>query len=169
MSQALFIATVYLYFIVFHIPLMRLFQSQVQATVSFDAGLKDEIMAISVCCESTFQLMHTTDAYVSSSSWKGMPTVLLEASASGLPIVATDVGGNREVVVDGVTGFLVPPRNPEALAEAMLRMMNLPEEKRREMGRAARKHVEENFSLDHVVDLWEALYKELLERKGKKQ
>ena len=115
------------------------------------------------------QLMNAADAYVMSSSWEGMPMVLLEASATGLPIVATDVGGNREVVLDGVTGFLVPPRNPEALAEAMLRMMNLPEEKRREMGRAARKHVEENFSLDHVVDLWEALYKELLERKGRKQ
>jgi glycosyltransferase involved in cell wall biosynthesis len=97
-----------------------------------------------------------------------MPNVLLEASATGLPIVATDVGGNREVVLDGITGFLVPPRNPEALAEAMLRMMDLPEEKRREMGKAARKHVEDNFSLDRVVDMWEALYKELLEQKGRR-
>ena len=115
------------------------------------------------------QLMNAADAYVMSSSWEGMPMVLLEASATGLPIVATDVGGNREVVLDGVTGFLVPPRNPEALAQAMLRMMELSEEKRRELGRAARKHVEENFSLDRVVDMWEALYKELLERKGRKQ
>jgi len=115
------------------------------------------------------QLMNAADAYVMSSSWEGMPIVLLEASATGLPIVATDVGGNREVVLDGVTGFLVPPRNPEALAQAMLRMMDLSEEKRQEMGRAARKHVEENFSLDRVVDMWEALYSELLERKGRKQ
>jgi len=113
------------------------------------------------------QLMNAADAYVMSSSWEGMPMVLLEASATGLPIVATDVGGNREVVLDGITGFLVPPRNPEALAEAMLRMMDLPEEKRREMGKAAHKHVEENFSLDRVVDMWEALYKELLEQKGR--
>jgi len=114
------------------------------------------------------QLMNAADAYVMSSSWEGMPMVLLEASATGLPIVATDVGGNREVVLDGITGFLVPPRNPEALAEAMLRMMDLPEEKRREMGKAARKHIEENFSLDRVVDMWEALYKELLEQKGRR-
>jgi len=114
------------------------------------------------------QLMNAADAYVMSSSWEGMPNVLLEASATGLPIVATDVGGNREIVLDGVTGFLVPPRNPEALAEAMLRMTDLPEEKRREMGKAARKHIEENFSLDRVVDMWEALYKELLEQKGRR-
>jgi glycosyltransferase involved in cell wall biosynthesis len=114
------------------------------------------------------QLMNAADAYVMSSAWEGMPNVLLEASATGLPIVATDVGGNREVVLDGITGFLVPPRNPEALAEAVLRMMDLPEEKRREMGKAARKHVEDNFSLDRVVDMWEALYKELLEQKGRR-
>jgi glycosyltransferase involved in cell wall biosynthesis len=114
------------------------------------------------------QLMNAADAYVMSSSWEGMPNVLLEASATGLPIVATDVGGNREVVLDGITGFLVPPRNPEALAEAVLRMMDLPEEKRREMGKAARKHVEDNFSLDRIVDMWEALYKELLEQKGRR-
>jgi len=111
------------------------------------------------------QLMNAADAYVMSSSWEGMPMVLLEASATGLPIVATDVGGNGEIVLNGITGFLVPARNPEALAEAMLRMMGLPEEKRREMGQAARKHVKENFSLDRVVDMWEALYRELLERK----
>jgi len=131
-------------------------------------GIKERVKFLGIRCDIS-QLMNAADAYVMSSSWEGMPNVLLEASATELPVVATDVGGNREVVVDGVTGFLVPPRNSEALAEAMLRMMNLPEEKRREMGKAARKHVEENFSLDHVVDLWEALYKELLERKGKKQ
>jgi len=93
--------------------------------------------------------MNAADAYV----FKGMPNVLLEASATGLPIVATDVDGNSEIVLNGITGFLAPARNPEALAEAMLRMMGLPEEKRREMGQAARKHVEENFSLDRVVDM----------------
>ena len=95
--------------------------------------------------------------------------MLIETLATVFPIVATDVGGNREVVLDGVTGFLVPRWNPEALAQAMLGMMDLSEEKRQEMGRAARKHVEENFSLDRVVDMWEALYRELLERKGRKQ
>jgi glycosyltransferase involved in cell wall biosynthesis len=112
------------------------------------------------------QLMNAADAYVMSSSREGMPNVLLEASATGLPIVATDVGGNREIVLDGVTGFLVPPRNPEALARAMLRIMDLSDEERKEMGKRARKHIEFKFNLDRVVDLWEILYYELLEKKG---
>jgi len=111
-------------------------------------------------------LMNAADAYVISSAWEGMPMVLLEAAASGLPIVATDVGGNSEVVIDGKTGFLVPPKDPDALAQAMLRLMGLPPEERRRMGAVARQHIEANYSLDRVVDQWEALYTELLERNG---
>lgn len=111
-------------------------------------------------------LMNAADAYVMSSAWEGMPNVLLEASATGLPIVATDVGGNREVVVDGKSGFRVPPHHPEALARAMLRMMTLPEAERKQMGKAGRRYVEEHYSLEHIVDTWEELYKDLLQRKG---
>ena len=115
------------------------------------------------------ELMNAADAYLMSSIWEGMPMVLLEASASELPIVATDVGGNREVVLDGTTGFLVPPNDSEALAQAMLRLMSLSGEERRRMGKLARQHIEAHYSLNRVVDMWEALYKELLERKGRKQ
>ena len=108
------------------------------------------------------QLMNAADAYVMSSAWEGMANVLLEASASALPIVATDVGGNGEIVIDGETGFLVPPKNPNKLAQAMLRLMSLPQEERKHMGERARQYVEENFSLERVVDRWECLYRELL-------
>lgn len=111
------------------------------------------------------ELMNAADAYVMSSAWEGMPLALLEAHASGLPVVATNVGGNSEIVIDGKTGFLVPPRNPEALAQAMIRLMELPEEEKQIMGKLARQHVETNFSLDRVVDLWESLYLELLKEK----
>jgi len=113
------------------------------------------------------QLMNAADAYVMSSEWEGMPMVLLEASACGLPIVATNVGGNAEIVLDGQTGFLVPPKSPEALSQAMLRMMDLPEEVREKMGKQARKRIESNFSLDRIVDCWEALYYELLNRSSR--
>lgn len=111
-------------------------------------------------------LMNAADAYVMSSAWEGMPLVLLEASAAGLPIVATDVGGNREVVVDGESGFLAPPQNPDALAGSMLQMMALPDAERRRMGEAGRKHIMEHYSLEHIVDTWGALYSDLLRKKG---
>ena len=111
-------------------------------------------------------LMNAADAYVLSSAWEGMPMVLLEASACGLPIVATDVGGNSEVVLDGRTGYIVPSRNPEALALAMEKMMALSPEQRSEMGEAGRAHIEDNYSLDRVVSKWEELYKEFFFRKG---
>lgn len=113
-------------------------------------------------------LMNAADAYVMSSAWEGMPMVLLEAGASGLPIVATDVGGNREVVLDGKTGFLVSPKDPKALAQAMLRLMNLAPEVRKQMGEAARQYIEANYSLERIVDQWERLYRELLAKKGVK-
>ncbi len=110
-------------------------------------------------------LLNAADAYVMSSAWEGMPNVILEAASTGLPIVATDVGGNSEIVVHGKTGFLVPPRDPTASAKAMLELVNLSEEERRKMGEEARKHTEENFNLERVVGMWETLYRELLEKK----
>lgn len=112
------------------------------------------------------QLMNAADAYVMSSAWEGMPMVLLEAAAVGLPVVATDVGGNREIVRDGYTGLLVPPRDHESLARAMVHLMSLPDAARRAMGQAARAYVEAHYGLERVVDQWEKLYRNCLRCKG---
>ena len=130
-----------------------------------DLGIKENVKFLGIR-RDVADLMCASDSYVISSAWEGMANVLLEASASALPIVATDVGGNREVVRDGETGFLVPPKAPVALADAMLRLMSLPEEERRRMGEAGRRYIEANYSLDRVVEMWEELYRELLSRKG---
>jgi glycosyltransferase involved in cell wall biosynthesis len=111
-------------------------------------------------------LLNAADAFVLPSLWEGMPLTLLEASAAALPIVATDVGGNSEVVLDGKTGYLVPPQEAKALTQAMLRVMLLSENDRIAMGLAGRAHVVQNFDLEQVVDRWESLYRELLQRKG---
>jgi glycosyltransferase involved in cell wall biosynthesis len=109
------------------------------------------------------RLMNAADAYVMSSAWEGLPMVLLEAAATGLPIVATDVGGNGEIVVEGRTGTLIAERDVGALADAMTRLMTLPGTQRRRMGVSARDHVLRGFSLPGVIDRWERLYRELLE------
>lgn len=112
-------------------------------------------------------LMNAADAFLLSSAWEGLPMVLLEAAAVGLPIVATEVGGNAEVVREGISGFLVPPGDHQALAGAMIRMMRLPEGERRKMGEAGRSHVRERYEIERVVDQWEALYVELLGASGR--
>jgi glycosyltransferase involved in cell wall biosynthesis len=111
-------------------------------------------------------VMSAADGYVMSSAWEGMPMVLLEAAAAGLPIVATAVGGNGEVVRDGESGFLVPARDAQALGSTMLRLMTCPEAQRRAMGERGREHVRANYGLHRVAERWERVYWDALARKG---
>jgi glycosyltransferase involved in cell wall biosynthesis len=104
-------------------------------------------------------LMQGADAYVLSSRWEGLPMVLLEAAASSLPIVATDVAGARSAVLDGVSGIRVAVEQPGELRAAMDALMRLPAAERLAMGRAGRAHAVETFDLERVVDRWEALYR----------
>jgi glycosyltransferase involved in cell wall biosynthesis len=111
-------------------------------------------------------VMSAADGYVMSSAWEGMPMVLLEAAAAGLPIVATMAGGNHEVVRNEETGFVVPVRDSEALGLAMLRLMALPEAERRSMGERGAEHVRAHYGLSRVAERWEQLYWDALARKG---
>jgi glycosyltransferase involved in cell wall biosynthesis len=111
-------------------------------------------------------LLSAADAYVMSSAWEGMPMVLLEAAAGGLPIVATRVGGNAEVVLDQETGFLVPPRDAQALAAAMVRLMDLTESERLRLGERGREHIRNRYGLTRVVEQWEDVYRTAMARRG---
>ncbi len=91
---------------------------------------------------------------------EGVPKSLLEAAASGKPLIATDMPGCRDVVVNEETGLLVPPRDPTALAEAIIRLAGDPALRRR-LGQAARVRVEERFSIDQVIDQTLSLYRSL--------
>ena len=108
--------------------------------------------------------MQAADAFVLSSRWEGLPMSLLEAGACGLPAVATDVAGSREVLVHGETGSLVPAADCLALGTAMNRMMRLDSDARSAMGREARRRISQHFSLNSVLDRWESLYRERLSR-----
>jgi len=93
---------------------------------------------------------------------EGLPKTLLEAAACGVPMVATDVPGCREVVVDGRNGLLVPARDASALADAIERLVSEPAT-RREMGRAARADAVAKFSEPVVIERMLALYRSMLE------
>ncbi len=139
-------------------------QEETEALVR-ELGLADSVRFLGVRSDIP-EVMSAADGYVLSSAWEGMPMVLLEAAAAGLPTVATRVGGNHEVVRDGETGFLVPPSDDAALTEAMLKLMALPVSERRAMGDAGHHHVRSHYGLGRVAERWEELYREVLARKG---
>jgi glycosyltransferase involved in cell wall biosynthesis len=95
--------------------------------------------------------------FVLPSRSEGIPLTALEAMACGLPVVATRVGGLPEVVDEGVTGLLVPPADPAALADAMVAIGSDPDRCDR-MGRAGRRRAEERFDVRRMVAEYEALY-----------
>ena len=82
---------------------------------------------------------------------EGMSNVLLEAAASGRPLITSDIPGCREAVEDGVSGLLCPPKDADALCETMQRFAQLPVDLRAEMGRCSRQLMERKFSKTAVV------------------
>ena len=107
--------------------------------------------------------MQAADGFVLSSRMEGLPMSLLEAAACAVPAVATDVHGTREAILDGQTGWLASAGSPHALRDSMSLMMQTPWQKRKAMGECARQSVIEHFSLDAVLDRWEALFTDLLQ------
>jgi glycosyltransferase involved in cell wall biosynthesis len=107
-------------------------------------------------------LMSAADGLVLSSRVEGLPMVLLEAASCGLPAVATDVGGVREALIDGETGFVCPAGDTRALGAAMARLAALPADVRAQMGRRAREHAVESFTFARTATEWERTYRELL-------
>lgn len=109
------------------------------------------------------ELMAAFDIFALSSLWEGLPRVLPQAMATGLPIVTTAADGNAEAVEDGVTGLVVPAGEPPALAAALLRLLDDPA-LAQQMGDTGRARVDE-FSATRMVDQIAALYTEILARK----
>ena len=91
-------------------------------------------------------LMQSSDLLAISSRWEGFPYIVIEALANQLPIVATDVGGIREAVIDGQTGWLVPPDDTQALAAALDRSMS-DADARRYRGQNGRRLYEDRFDI----------------------
>ncbi len=106
--------------------------------------------------------LQAADGFVLASRWEGLPMALLEASSCALPSVVSDVPGNNEIISHSLSGILVPPANPDALAAGMARLLQMHPEERAIMGKEARESVVARYHLDRVMDQWIALYAGLL-------
>ena len=107
------------------------------------------------------QRLKDSDVFVLATRWEGFPRSILEAMRAGLPVVATDVGGCRESVVDGETGFLVPREDPVQLRDRLRLLIDSPE-LRVQMGQKGRKRFEENFTFEGMYERTVAVYREVL-------
>jgi len=126
----------------------------IEGRVKF-TGLRRDIPAI----------LAITDVFVLSTLWEGLPIVLLEAMAAAKPVIASDVDGNREVVVNEETGLLVPPGNPEALAQTIIRLAKEPQ-KAKEMGQKGLERAKRHFSMELMCQQIANLYTELAKSQG---
>jgi Glycosyltransferase len=88
------------------------------------------------------------------------PTVVLEAMAAGRPVIANAHGGSTELVIDGRTGMLVPPGQAEAMAAAIISMIDQPA-RAQEMGHEGRRRIEQQFSLERFITRWSQIYADL--------
>jgi len=106
------------------------------------------------------KLLKLMDIYVQTSLYEGMSNTILEAMAAGLPVIATSVGGNNEIVINKKTGILIPPKNLEALSKAIICLYVDPE-KRKEYGKHGHLRVKHSFSMEKMVTSYQDLYDNL--------
>ncbi|HUT25496.1 MAG TPA: glycosyltransferase [Sumerlaeia bacterium] len=114
------------------------------------------------------RLLRAFDLYVLSSVTEGLSLSILEAMAAGRAVVATRVGGNPELLEDGKAGILVPAQDPEAMADAVARLLKDPEE-RRTLGERARARAREVFDVHPIARRLEEIYERALEERGRKR
>ena len=117
----------------------------------FTVGMKEDVN----------EFLRHLDIFVLPSRMEGCPVALLEAMATGLACVATDIPGNRDLIVNDESGLLVPPEDPKSLAAALRRLVASPALRRR-LGRAARRRCVEHFSTQQEAERYMALYDEVL-------
>lgn len=134
--------------------------------------LEQTVEALGICpfvtfygvCHNVPELLRKLDIFVLSSTTEGISLTLLEAMASELPIVATNVGGNPEVVIEGETGYLVPPQNSEEIATKLLCLIN-DGDLRRQMGVRGRERVISHFSIEETAKKYADLYCSVLTKR----
>jgi glycosyltransferase involved in cell wall biosynthesis len=123
-------------------------------------GLREKVHLLGMRSDIP-EILNAADVFVLSSDWEGNPLSVMEAMAAGTPVISTAVGGVPELVEDGESGVLVPPRDAQALASAMQFMLeNL--DVRTSMGRAAARRAVEHFDVKVMTEAYEELYRATL-------
>lgn len=111
--------------------------------------------------DAVHQNMKQVDIFLHAAVSEGFCNAVIEAQGLQLPVVVSDAGGLTENIEDGVTGYVVPRRNPDAIAEKLLRLMDDPDLRRR-MGQAGRERVEQHFKIDEQISAFERLYRQVV-------
>ena len=107
------------------------------------------------------QLLEKVTVGVISSDSEGLSNAIMEYMAMGLPVVATDVGGNAELVIDGTTGWIVPPDDDLKMAKAVIKTIRSPE-KAEQMGQSGYEFIENNFSIQKMIEKTDHFYRKML-------
>lgn len=115
--------------------------------------------------ENIPEILAITDISVINSTTEGISQTIMESMAAGKPVIATRVGGNVDLVKNGVSGILVPAKNPKKMAEALLKLLNN-KKLREKMGKEGIKRAKEKFNIKRVVKEYEQVYEQLLKKKG---
>jgi glycosyltransferase involved in cell wall biosynthesis len=139
---------------------------------SLAAKLKNQVDSLGIGDNVVFagfrrdipKLLHELDILVHPASMEGLGVAILQAMAAGVPVVATPVGGIPEAVKDGVNGYLVPPKDSDAIADAVIRLLADPELRAR-MGSSGRAIVEDLFCPERMVEGFLSVYRDVIDSK----
>jgi len=131
-------------------------------SLAIEGGIRPHIKFLGECSDTT-TLLAAADFGLLTSHEEGFSNAILEGMAAGLPMIVTDVGGNPEAVIDGVTGLVVPSRNPDAIGEAILRLAGDVSFRVR-LGQAGRTRAQAEFSMERCVSAHDELYRSLLDK-----
>ena len=140
-------------------PLLQKLTEQVRSV-----GLEKQVIFLGrVDRKKLIQIYQNATIQVVPSIYEGLPTVLLEAMACGLPVVATNIGGNRDIISSNVNGLLVPPRSPEEMAQMIIMLWN-DESLRKKIGDSARETILKKYTWDIIVNDFVNVYEGLLQK-----
>ena len=151
----------------FHLTVLGDGAGRVDFERGLDAGSLSEYVTMTGSVADARKVFRQSDMRVSTSVWEGMPLALLEAMSEGLPVVASDVVGNRDVVEDGKSGFLYPLGQPKAAADSVLLLADA--SVRQGFGDAGRSLVAAKHSVAHMANQTLKVYHKVLQRQANQQ